>query len=668
MKILALIFVLVLSLVNLSHAEQTFDLEKIILEASRSNDTVGNMNKDVSVITSQDIANAPGKSLPELLGTKAGVYGIQYGNIKNSQVDLGSFGETSLSNTLVLVDGRRTNQIDLSGQDWAQIDLNSVDRIEIIKGSGSVLYGDNADGGVINIVTKKGHKDQRPSITLFNEIGNYQTQKHSFDLSGGTHVLDYRMDYAREQTTGYRAQSDYWADDFNTRLGFDPTDAFGIDFSQGYHLDSYQLPGALFLSNIEQFGRTGVRPSLNNDHGWTSDSHFDVTPHLKFNFGTSDGEFSLFTSERKRDNKFFTGSTVYETMYETNSYEFQPKAVLSTPLSESLGNKLTLGYDVFYAKNKRRSGYLGPAEDLVFVSKATEGAYILDELTINEKWLLNTGFRQTWASYVFDQKEQIAGKSWIKSRTPGYEDGLGYKYNARSKVYVNYAHSYRLPAVDEFYQNLYDFGFGPQGGLNPDLTFQTGNEYHWGVKDNTLKNIRFSMDFYVAQYKNEIYLDPQTFFNTNYNGRTRHYGQEADLAVDLFNGKVEPFVNVTFEQASFVKGQYSGNEIPFVPNQMANAGVIWRPLKGLSTKLSVNEVGKSFAISDQTNTHPKLKSYTTADWNARYVFKNIEVWVGLNNIFNKKYYTYGVYSTFANDTGYYPAPGRNVSGGVKLKF
>ena len=63
---------------------------------------------------------------------------------KSASVDIRGFGETAPLNTLVLVDGRRVNEIDLSGVDWTQIPLDQIERIEIVRGAGSVLYGDNA--------------------------------------------------------------------------------------------------------------------------------------------------------------------------------------------------------------------------------------------------------------------------------------------------------------------------------------------------------------------------------------------------------------------------------------------------------------------------------------------------------------------------------------------
>ena len=127
--------------------------------------------------------------------------------------------------------------------DLSLIDLNTIDHIEVIQGAGTVLYGDNATGGVINIITKKGRQNTKPSVTLTSEVDSYKGNKDGMSLSGGLGQLTYQFDYDRQQSNNYRTYNNYWANDFDTRLNYNPTDIFGVDFSQGYHLDRYRLPG-----------------------------------------------------------------------------------------------------------------------------------------------------------------------------------------------------------------------------------------------------------------------------------------------------------------------------------------------------------------------------------------------------------------------------------------
>jgi iron complex outermembrane recepter protein len=670
MRISGLIFVLVLLSVQSVHADEAADLGTIVVEASRSNDTVGEMNKDVTIITSDDIANSPAKSLPDLLGTVPGVDARVNTSIKDTQIDMGGFGEESLSNVVILVDGRRLNTPDLAAPDLSLIDLNSIDHIEIIQGAGTVLYGDNATGGVINIVTKKGQENTRPSVTLSSEVDSYKGNKDGMDLSGGLPKLTYQFDYDRQQTDNYRSQDNYWANDYNTRLDYDPTDIFGVDLSQGYHLDRYRLPGGISIDQINSGGPTGVNPA-STGYGTTSDSHFDLTPHMKFDEGTSNVDLSLFTSARKSDNNFVFASG-YSTNYEDESYEFQPKLILSTPLTDRLDNKLTTGYDYHYYTEKRRIDTPGSLEDIVFAREASQGVYLLDELALDQRWLFNTGVRGAWADYVFDQTQQTPTKFDRSPTTEGYDGGLGYKYNPDSKIFVDYTRSYRLPNLDEFFQDPFPGGPGLDFPVqfNPALTYQVGNQYQLGIKDHSFKDVNLGFTATAVQYKNEIYDDPN-LGNTNYSGRTRHYSEEADASVELFNRKIEPFANITFQQTEFIKGPFSGNQIPDVPAQLAHAGITYRPLEGLSTTVSTDFVGERFGIGDDANLFPKVKRYDTVNWSVKYDFKNIEVWLSLNNIFSAHYYVFG--DSYGLDFGsapevYYPAPTRNISAGVKVKF
>ncbi len=662
MKILVLVFLLLISFINFAHADDLGDLGSIVVEASRSNDTVGDMNKDVTIITSQDIVNSPAKSLSELLGTVPGVEGKLNSSTKDQQVSMGQFGEASASNVVILVDGRRLNTPDLAGPNLSLIDLSTIDHIEVIQGAGTVLYGDNATGGVINIITRKGVENTKPSVTLTSEVDSYKGNKDGVALSGGLPQLTYQLNYDRDQSNNYRTQDNFWANDYDTHLNYNPTDIFGVDFSQGFHLDRFRLPGGVSIDDIDAGGPTGVRPAVyeTTSYGSTSDSHFDVTPHMKFDAGNSNVDLSLFTSSRKN----FTKSVFpYEALNtETESYEFQPKMIVSTPLTDRLDNKLTSGYDYIYYKERRMLDFPDIPEDIILANEASQSAYLLDEIALDNRWLLNTGVRGAWADYSFKETQQTPLKFDRSTTTEGYDGGLGYKYNPDSKVFVDYTRSYRLPNLDEFFQDPYDNNMVEKPEqINPGLTYQVGNQYQLGVKDNSFKDINLGFTATEVQYKNEIYDNQGT--NANYNARTRHYSEEGDISVELFNKKIEPFANITFQQASFVGGQYSGKDIPDVPDQLAHAGITYRPLDGLSTSMTTNFVGERFQEGDDANNlYPKVKRYDTVDWNIKYDYKNMELWLALNNIFSTHYFVYGSYSL------YYPAPTRNIAAGIKVKF
>src|SRR4030043_625099 len=144
-------------LFTLSFAAEEIKLEEVVVTATRYEEQPSKVSSNITVITEKDINSSSAQNIPELLRTEIGIQVNDItGNRRNYTVDLRGFGETASLNTLVLVDGRRINQPDLSGVDWTEIPLERVKRIEIIRGGrGSILYGDNTTGGVINIIKKK---------------------------------------------------------------------------------------------------------------------------------------------------------------------------------------------------------------------------------------------------------------------------------------------------------------------------------------------------------------------------------------------------------------------------------------------------------------------------------------------------------------------------------
>jgi iron complex outermembrane receptor protein len=128
--------------------EKEVTLEEVVVTATRDTQEIRKIPANVTVITKDEIEQSNSKTVVDLLRNEADVVVRDfYGNGKTASVDIRGFGETGTLNTLVLIDGRRVNEIDLSGVDWSQISLDQVERIEIVRGSGTVLYGDNAIEG-----------------------------------------------------------------------------------------------------------------------------------------------------------------------------------------------------------------------------------------------------------------------------------------------------------------------------------------------------------------------------------------------------------------------------------------------------------------------------------------------------------------------------------------
>ena len=144
----------------------------MVVTASRTNE-LSNLPASVTVITAEDIQKSPARTLPELLSEEVGINTTSlFSHGSRASIGLRGFGETSTQNTLILLDGRRLNSIDLSAVNYAAIPFENIERIEIIRGIGGVLYGDGATGGVINIITKDPSRSDNYS-KLKATLGSY---------------------------------------------------------------------------------------------------------------------------------------------------------------------------------------------------------------------------------------------------------------------------------------------------------------------------------------------------------------------------------------------------------------------------------------------------------------------------------------------------------------
>src|SRR5208283_4409177 len=448
--ILLFVPVMLLSLIREVRAEEVKTLQEVVVTATRYDENTAAIPANVSVITEKDIMESNAQNIPDLLRNQVGVLVNDItGSGRFYTVDLSGFGETSPLNTLVLVDGRRINQADLSGVDWMLIPLEDVERIEIVRGAeGSVLYGDNAAGGVINIITKQGPGGLKAGANL--AAGSYGTFKAGSYVSGNLHDLSLRLSGNYLTSDGYRDNSKTVAKDTDFHTTYSVKDYLKVDFSGGYHWDHTGLPGALTDSDFAA-GFSRIASQFPNDFANTSDYYVRLVPELYF---SGDDIFRLDTSFRKRDALsfssgdwgHFTGDSAIKTA------TISPQVIIKNTFG-SVKNSVTAGIDYQSVDENVTDDSIFSGSESIGTFKLTEdtvGGYVHDELAITDGLTFSSGYRHENADYSFTPS--TPGN--ISMSTDSYTAGINYTYSKQSYVYASYSKSFRFPVLDELYSYI----------------------------------------------------------------------------------------------------------------------------------------------------------------------------------------------------------------------
>jgi len=642
-------------------------LDPIVVTPARFEEPSLSAGKNVSVITSEDIDKSHDKYVPDLLRSKVGIVVSDIiGNGKSTRVDIRGFGDSAPQNVLVMVDGRRTNQIDLSGADWAQIDIDSIERIEIVKGPQTVLYGDNATGGVVNIITKSG-KAKKPEAGVKYETGSFRYNAFKAHIEGGSEFMDYYGMVSTTYNNGHRINSSLETIDYDTKITVKPADFANFRITAGYHRDWYGLPGALKPLDINDIGRRG---SINpQDRARTEDAYLMFTPELRYDFGFGETFFSADLLTRGRRTNSSNPLWVMARANHIKTFAITPRVAFTTNFFD-VDNRIMAGLDYYTSKDEINDGWLAEM-DTVIMQKDTLGLYVSDTLQLPFSLIANGGFRGEWAYYEFDQQASVIANNKKRPFEYAYDTGLAYKYNEKSSVYATLSRSFRFPVVDEWYQSMYtDWVTGRiAGGLNLDLKPQIGMNYEIGIKENSSKYVGFRANYHIMDVKNELYLKSLPNFQQNsVHHHTIHQGLELAGDLYLFENMVRGFANYTYEKTFFVGDDFAGNEMPLVPEHKFSAGFDLRYEDCFYFTYLATYVGNRFVGNDLRNIEPKLKSYARHDIKISYKKYGLEMFAAINNLANVEYSEYGVMDRVQTSRSYYPAPRRTFLIGFSYKI
>jgi iron complex outermembrane receptor protein len=638
----------------LSTEESFSTLEPIVVTATRQEESESSVPADITVISAADIRQSTATNVPDLLRTLPGTLVKDItGSQRNFQVDLRGFGETAQSNTLVLVDGRRINQADLSGTDWTLIPLNRIERIEIIRGGrGSVLYGDNAAGGVINIITKKG--DQK-AVEAEIRAGSYKTFESSAGASGSKENFFYSVSGNYQSSDGYRDNSDSIAKNLGTNLAYYLGDAASIHVGAGYHSDNTGLPGSLKQSDFRKgISRTATLNPY--DYANTEDSYVSVTPEV---YIWEDSMLRIDMSYRNRlvDSYSNFAGGYFEGDSTIHTATFSPRAIIRKPV---LGwkNNLVAGFDFTDAKEDivNSSVFFGsPSVGNFSLEKKNYGGYAHDELYVTDQISVSGGFRHDWVDYDFSPSSPESTRMDEDLVTTG----INYRFANHSNIYGNFTRSFRYPVMDElfsFYTNT----------INTELQSQNSDNFEFGLRHHFTHTLYGSVNVFRINTTHEIYFNPNSYQNENLDGKSRRDGVAFSLT-QVF-GQVRVSGNYTYQTTEILDGQFSGKAIPGVPRQ--KAGIDTRIDLGAGFALGLNGiyVGQRYFESDFGNNFDKQSDYTVFNTRLDYTCKNFTIFLIGNNIFNKTYSEYGVLGGYPLEQGYYPSPKTNFLVGVTVRY
>ena len=618
-------------------------LKDVFVTATRFDADASTLPFGVSVITKDDIARAGVSTVNEAVIKLLGVPGrVDYYGGGDYGLDLRGFGSTAGSNQVVIVDGVKVNEADLGGTRLAGIAINSVERIEVLRGSGSVLYGDGATGGVIVITTKAGRGSvRRNSADLYAATGSYGLNEvrangtvvaggFSLDVAGNKRQADNHRDNFKSNVEGSTAQAQ-WSNDW-LRVGASHAND---------KLDS-GLPGALDADQYQS------NPSM------TTASNANTTASIKNTrqtlFATAEvGAWQVGVDAGQRTKNLDSLSSGVSTYrYDVDARTLALRAKNEAKFGTSR-NALTLGHDQSDWK-RTVPGTFGSVSQ-----QKTSAFYAQDEVTLSGGTRVSAGYR----SENIKQTDTFTAST--NNDQTAWELGIIQPMSDAWSVFGRVGNSFRLANIDEL-------GFTtPGAALQP----QTSRDLELGSRWKYAGG-RVELRYYRNSLTNELGYDPTVANANSWSGLGANVNfdptQRQGLELETQHALTKTLgvqVNLGVREAKFTQGAHSGKNVPLVAGTTLALRADWRPAPAHSLNAGAVWVSSQHVDFDNACTVP---GYATVDARYAYQWRNVEMSLGLSNLLDAKYYTQAFTCTAGVTNGIYPEAGRAVTAALKVNF
>lgn len=638
MNKLLLFSVLALAAVLPEIVSAATEIPAVVVSAARTEQSTLTTPASITVITREQIEASGARHINEVLRGQGGVQiNDLYGDGSRATVDMRGFGDTAGSNTLILVDGRRLNNPDIAAPDLNSIALEDVERIEIVQGSAGVLFGDQAVGGVINVITRKPGALRH---TLKLSAGSYNTlQLHAMTSQALDSGLNYLLSLDARESDNYR--------DHNEASYLNGFGKLGYEYETGsvfgelqYINDELNTPGTLFADEVSA-DRRQVSPVYADDfsNAKTAIARVGLVQQLS-------DKWSLEAELTGRDTNGEFRLTSIDGTQDRRVVELTPRFIGFVPAINN--TMLTLGADAVDSEYKLTTSFGDQVNDQlqssVYAQAVIPATEVLD-ITLGVRYaevendLQDTGTFATYPAGIQIDDDVTVGTF-----------GLAIKATENWRVLFRADQNYRFAKVDEYLQPVDQVILKTQEGLS----VETGVE--WASGSDTAKLLVYQLDL-----DDEIAYDPNAgLFGANINlDKTRrkgvitsgHWQQTKKLGYSA---------SYTYTDAEVLSGPLAGKDIPLVARHSVQLGSDYQ----LTDKWQL--YGELFAISDRVfggdfdNVLGRLPGYGVINIKAGYDYRDFNIMARINNLLNKEYSDVGQLgfdpNTFAATEAFFTSP------------
>ncbi len=557
------------------------------------------------------------------------------GSGNQASMSLRGFGANASSNTLLLINGIPITNPDMAPPNLNIIPLNDIESVEVIAGSESVLYGDQAVGGIINILSRY-HVNEIAQVSCSG--GSYDFRQCNAGFSKQQGRLNLHMTALVNSTDNYREQNHYSQALITGAVTYRlAQDIFNFDYNLGD--ENTQYPGALTATQVRE-----DRRQANNHINFFKDNNGFLHLQYKHYFNEN------WHAETDLSHRFMTGNGILFLDFTQSRHTNFIKPTLK---GNAFNTEWIAGGD-FQQDQYSLTSLLGLTQD----HQEKYGLFALATHPLVDKMAFSLGGRLAQQNSHLVQSPTISNDL---NRAAATTLGLTYKPAPNLQLYARRAGSFRFPKADE------NASTTQPGGLKT----QRGVAYEAGIEQILDKDL-YNFDIFQLNLRDEIMFDPtqtpEDPFGSNRNlPPTKRYGFSLSFKKE-FTPHLTLNSQFNYVNARFQSGVNANKRIPLVSELIMRAGLNYQITDKWQIYSEALFTGNQYAANDDANIAGVIGGYTTYNIHFSYIYKQISASFHINNLFNKYYYFYTVYQSSLNEQFFYPAPARNFMFTIKYLF